>query len=59
MTKKHIYIYKNKKTQEVFADLFAKDLLEGVTTFPQIDNAQSYSFLEPVSYTHLLQNVLL
>ena len=46
MTKKHIYIYKNKKTQEVFADLFAKDLLEGVTTFPQIDNAQSYSFLE-------------
>ena len=32
MTKKHIYIYKNKKTQEVFADLFAKDLLEGVTT---------------------------
>ena len=30
MTKKHIYIYKNKKTQEVFADLFAKDLLEGV-----------------------------
>ena len=39
MTKKHIYIYKNKKTQEVFADLFAKDLLEGVTTFPQIDNA--------------------
>ena len=41
MTKKHIYIYKNKKTQEVFADLFAKDLLEGVTTFPQIDNAQS------------------
>ena len=46
MTKKHIYIYKNKKTQEVFADLFAKDLLEGVTTFPRIDNAQSYSFLE-------------
>ena len=45
MTKK-IYIYKNKKTQEVFADLFAKDLLEGVTTFPRIDNAQSYSFLE-------------
>ena len=44
MTKKHIYIYKNKKTQEVFADLFAKDLLEGVTTFPRIDNAQSYSF---------------
>ena len=25
---------------------FAKDLLEGVTTFPRIDNAQSYSFLE-------------
>lgn len=41
-----IYIYQNKKTQEVFADLFAKDLLEGVTTFPRIDNAQSYSFLE-------------
>lgn len=37
---------KNKKTQEVFADLFAKDLLEGVTTFPRIDNAQSYSFWE-------------
>lgn len=46
MTKKHIYIYKNKETQEVFADLFAKDLLEGVTTFPRIANAQSYSFLE-------------
>ena len=46
MTKKHIYIYKNKKTQEVFADLFAKDLLEGVTTFPRIDNDQSYSFWE-------------
>ena len=29
-----------------FADLFAKDLLEGVTTFPRIDNAQSCSFLE-------------
>lgn len=40
MTKK-IYVYKNKKAQEVFADL-----LEGVTTFPRIDNAQSYSFLE-------------
>ena len=36
MIKKHIYIYKNKKTQEVFADLFAKDLLEGVTTFPRM-----------------------
>lgn len=36
----------NKKAQEVFADLFAKELLEGVTTFPRIDNAQSYSFLE-------------
>lgn len=45
MTKK-IYIYKNKKTQEVFADLFAKDLLEGVTTLPRVDNPQSYSFLE-------------
>ena len=45
MTKK-IYVYKNKKAQEVFADLFAKELLEGVTTFPRIDNAQSYSFLE-------------
>ena len=44
MTKK-IYVYKNKKAQEVFADLFAKGLLEGVTTFPRIDNAQSYSFL--------------
>lgn len=43
---KQIFVYKNKKTQEVFADLFAKDLLEGVTTFPRIDNAQSYSFLE-------------
>ena len=41
-----ILVYKNKKTHEVFADLFAKDLLEGVTTFPRIDNAQSYSFLE-------------
>ena len=41
MTKK-IYVYKNKKAQEVFADLFAKELLEGVTTFPRIDNAQSY-----------------
>ena len=38
--------YKNKKTHEVFADLFAKDLLEGVTTFPRIDNAQSYYLLE-------------
>lgn len=45
MTKK-IYVYKNKKAQEVFADLFAKGLLEGVTTFPRIDNVQSYSFLE-------------
>lgn len=45
MTKK-IYVYKNKKTQEVFADLFAKDLLEGVTTLPRVDNPQSYSFLE-------------
>ena len=36
---KQIFVYKNKKTQEVFADLFAKDLLEGVTTFPRIDNA--------------------
>lgn len=44
MTKK-IYVYKNKKAQEVLADLFAKGLLEGVTTFPRIDNAQSYSFL--------------
>lgn len=43
---KQIFVYKNKKIQEVFADLFAKDLLEGVTTFPRIDNAQSYSFLE-------------
>lgn len=43
---KQIFVYKNKKTQEVFADLFVKDLLEGVTTFPRIDNAQSYSFLE-------------
>ena len=34
---KQIFVYKNKKTQEVFADLFAKDLLEGVTTFPRID----------------------
>lgn len=41
-----ILVYKNKKTHEVFADLFAKDLFEGVTTFPRIDNAQSYSFLE-------------
>lgn len=29
MTKK-IYVYKNKKAQEVFADLFAKGLLEGL-----------------------------
>lgn len=49
MTKKHIYIYKNKKTQEVFADLFAKDLLEGVTTFPRIANAQSYSLMTLLS----------
>ena len=44
MTK--IFVYQNKKTQEVFADLFAKDLLEGVTTLPRVDNPQSYSFLE-------------
>lgn len=44
MTK--IFVYQNKKTQEVFADFFAKDLLEGVTTFPRIDNAKTYSFLE-------------
>lgn len=43
---KQIFVYKNKKTQEVFENLFAKDLLEGVTTFPRFDNAQSYSFLE-------------
>lgn len=44
MTK--IFVYQNKKTHEVFADLFAKDLLEGVTTLPRVDNPQSYSFLE-------------
>lgn len=44
MTK--IFVYQNKKTQEVFSDLFAKDLLEGVTTLPRVDNPQSYSFLE-------------
>lgn len=27
---KQIFVYKNKKTQEVFADLFAKDLLEAL-----------------------------
>ena len=55
MTTKHIYIYKNKRTQEVFADLFAKDLLEGVTTFPRIDNAKPFSLRENPNQ-HLLQH---
>ena len=50
MTK--IFVYQNKKTQEVFADLFAKELLEGVTTLPRVDNPQSYSFLE-LSYLYI------
>ena len=36
MTKKHIYIYKNKNSRGLCGS-FAKDLLENVTTFPQID----------------------
>lgn len=30
MTKKHIYIYKNKKTQEVFADSLPKTFLKAL-----------------------------
>ena len=50
MTK--IFVYQNKKTQEVFADLFAKELLEGVTTLPRVDNPQSKTFLE-LSYLYI------
>lgn len=53
MTK--IFVYQNKKTQEVFADLFAKDLLEGVTTFPRIDNAQSYLELSCLYIKRILE----
>ena len=50
MTKK-IYIYKNKKTQEVFADLFAKDILKalqlslGLITLIRIHSWNSLVFI--------------
>ena len=43
---KQIFVYKTKKHRKSLQIFFAKDLLEGVTTFPRIDNAQSCSFLE-------------